>query len=201
MSRTRGITDDIVLDRAMSVFWQRGYAATSLRDLTRATGLGTAALYHRFTDKDGLFITVLRRYADQGLSERLARLSALPSPIAAIRTFFDELVAMSAEDPDHRGCLLVNTALDGAAMSAAARVLVRTRLDEVEVFFRTQLQRANEGGVIDATIDPASTAEALLGAVFAIRVLARLDLDPIRLRRIAAHALAPLFPTGKRTTS
>lgn len=200
MSRTRSIADEIVLDRALAVFWQRGYAATSLRDLTRATGLGSAALYHRFTDKDGLFIQVLRRYADKGLSERLARLSALPSPLASIQAFFDELVAMSAEDPDHRGCLLVNTALDGATMSAAARSLVRTRLDEVQTFFRAQLHRAREAGMIGAPIDADAMAEALLGTVFAIRVLARLDPDPARLQRLVAHALSPFFPTQNRLT-
>lgn len=199
MSRLRSLADDVVLDRAMSVFWRHGYAATSLRDLAQATGLGAAALYHRFTDKDGLFVEVLRRYAEQGLRERLARLSALPSPLAAIRTFFDELVTLSASDPDHRGCLLVNTALDGAAMSDAARALVRERLDEVQGFFHAQLLRAAQAGLIGPAIDPAVTAEALLGTVFAIRVLARLDPDPDRLRRLAEHALAPLTSARDRT--
>ncbi len=198
MSRARSITDDVVLDRALAVFWQRGYAATSLRDLTRATGIGASALYHRFTDKDGLFVEVLRRYADQGLSERLLRLSATPSPLAAIRGFFNELIEMSAGDPDHRGCLLVNTAVDGAAMSAAARALVRSRLGEVETFFCAQLLRSRDASLIDAAINPAAMAEALLGAVLAIRVLARLDPDRRRLRRLAEHALAPLPATENR---
>ena len=198
MSRARSITDEVVLDRALAVFWQRGYTATSLRDLTRATGLGASALYHRFIDKDGLFVEVLRRYADQGLSERLLRLSATPSPLTAIRSFFDELIEMSTEDPDHRGCLLVNTAVDGAAMSPAARALVRARLGEVETFFRAQLFRARDASLIEAAIHPAAMAEALLGAVLAIRVLARLDPDRRRLRRLAEHALAPLPATENR---
>lgn len=199
MSRVRSLADDVVLDRAMSVFWQRGYAATSLRDLARATGLGAAALYHRFADKDGLFVAVLRRYSELGLHERIARLTAQPDPVDAIRGFFDELVELSVCDTERRGCLLVNTALDGAAMSDAARALVRARLGEVEAFFRTNLQRAVVAGRIDAAIDPAATAEALLGTVFALRVLARLDPDPGRLRRLAAYALTPLTAAKDRT--
>src|SRR5260370_2130862 len=114
MSRTRTLDDDTVLDRATEIFWRRGYAATSMRDLTEATGLSSAALYHRFNDKEGLFLETLRRYADQGLTERFARLSALESPLQAICTFFDELIEMSVDDPDKLGCLLVNTVLDGA---------------------------------------------------------------------------------------
>ncbi len=198
MPRTRTLDNETVLDRATSVFWRRGYAATSLRDLTEATGLSTAALYHRFNDKEGLFLGSLRRYADQGLTDRFARLSALESPVSAIRTFFDELIDMSAGDPDRRGCFLVNTVLDGAATSSAASALVRERLGDVEAFFRSSLQRARKAALIEATIKPAAMAEILLGTVLAIRVLARLDPDRTRLRRLADNALLPLIPNKRR---
>jgi TetR/AcrR family transcriptional repressor of nem operon len=142
MPRTRTLADDTVLDRAIAVFWRYGYAAASLRDLTEATGLSTAALYNRFNDKEGLFLESLRRYADQGLTDRLARLATLKSPLNAIRTFFDELIEMSADDPNRRGCLLVNTVLDGAPISPAASALVRQRLGEVQAFFGSRLRLA-----------------------------------------------------------
>ena len=192
MSRTRTLSDDTVLERATAVFWQNGYAGTSVRDLTQATGLSTSALYNRFSDKDGLFVEALRRYANDGLGERLARLSAAADPLGAIRDFLDELIAMSLADPHHRGCLLVNTALDGAAMSDAARELVRTRLGEVERFFGERLERAAADGALDPAIDATSTATALLGVVFGIRVLARLDAEPQRLGALADHAMASL---------
>ena len=200
MSRTRALSDDTVLERAIGVFWQNGYAATSLRDLTQATGLSSSALYHRFTDKDGLFVEALRRYADEGLVERLARLSAASDPLRAIGAFLDELIALSLADPHHRGCLLVNTALDGAAMSDEARALVRTRLGEVEQFFAGRLKQAVADGALDSKTDIAATATALLGTVFAIRVMARLDPNPERLRALADHAIAGL-PRPPKTTS
>lgn len=192
MPRTRTLPDETVLERAIGVFWQNGYAGTSLRDLTQATGLSSAALYHRFTDKDGLFVEALRRYADEGLVERLARLSAAADPLCAIGVFLDELIAMSLADPQHRGCLLVNTALDGASMSDEARALVRTRLGEVEHFFAGRLKQAVADSALDANTDVAATATALLGTVFAIRVMARLDPNPTRLRTLADHAIASL---------
>ena len=200
MPRTRTLSDDTVLERAVGVFWQNGYAGTSLRDLTQATGLGSAALYHRFADKDGLFVEALRRYADEGLVERLARLSAAADPLGAVRDFLDELIALSLADPRHRGCLLVNTALDGAAMSNEARELVRERLGEVERFFAGRLEQAVASGALDRKADIAANATALLGAVFAIRVMARLDPDPKRLRALADHAIASL-PRPPQTRS
>ena len=200
MPRTRTLSDDTVLERAVGVFWQNGYAGTSLRDLTQATGLGSAALYHRFADKDGLFVEALRRYADEGLVERLARLSAAADPLGAVRDFLDELIALSLADPRHRGCLLVNTALDGAAMSNEARELVRERLGEVERFFAGRPEQAVASGALDRKADIAANATALLGAVFAIRVMARLDPDPKRLRALADHAIASL-PRPPQTRS
>lgn len=192
MPRTRTLSDETVLERATDVFWQNGYAGASLRDLTQATGLSSAALYHRFTDKEGLFVAALRRYADEGLLARLARLSATSDPLGAIRDFLNELIAMSLADPDHRGCLLVNTALDGAAMASAARDLVRARFGEVEAFFVRRLECAAAAGTLDPAVDIATIATALLGTVFAIRVMARLDPDPRRLRALADHAIASL---------
>jgi TetR/AcrR family transcriptional repressor of nem operon len=200
MSRTRIFPDDTVLERAIGVFWQNGYAATSLRDLTQATGLSAAALYHRFADKDGLFVEALRRYADEGLTSRLTRLSATAHPLGAIRDFLDDMIAMSLADPHHRGCLLVNTALDGAAMSNEARELVRARLGEVERFFADRLEHAVASGELDAKADIAAHATALLGTVFAIRVMARLGPNPKRLRALADHAIASL-PRPRQTRS
>lgn len=198
MPRPRNLPDTVVLDRAVDLFWRNGYAATSLRDLTEATGLSTAALYHRFVDKDGLFVAVLCRYADEGLNDRLARLAALTAPLEAIRCFLDEIIALSLEDRDRRGCLLVNTALDGAAMSDTARQTVRARFSEVEAFFARCLRRAVADGTLDRDTSIDTAATALLGAVFAIRVMARLDPDAGRLRGLASHAMASL-PGGQAT--
>lgn len=92
MSRTRTLSDDTVLERATAVFWRNGYAGTSVRDLTQATGLSTAALYNRFADKNRLFVEALRRYADNGLTEPIERLSATGAPLDAIRALADHAI-------------------------------------------------------------------------------------------------------------
>ncbi|HQT65822.1 MAG: TetR family transcriptional regulator [Acidocella sp. 20-57-95] len=192
MSRPRFLPDDLILDRAISVFWQRGYSAASLRDLTSATGLSAAALYHRYKDKDGLFAAAINRYADIGLTDRLCRLSTETDPLSAIKQFFSEIIALSENDPEHLGCLLVNSCLDGGLMSVGARDLVHQRLAEIEQFFVEQLQRVAALGLLVPQRDPASLAETLSATTLALRVLARINLDPAKLRRIADHALSSI---------
>jgi len=192
MPRPRRLTDEDVLDCSVEVFRQRGYAGASLRDLTQATGLSAASLYNRYGDKDGLFMSAVNRYADLGISDRLARLALKPDPIAAIETFFDEIVALSDDDPHHLGCLLVNSLLDGGAMSAQARSLVHSRLFEVQGFLEAQIARAKKSGALPDSMNPVAMAEYLTATVLSLRVLARIDANPPMLRRIAAQALSAL---------
>ncbi|HQT66697.1 MAG TPA: TetR/AcrR family transcriptional regulator [Acetobacteraceae bacterium] len=192
MSRPRQIADDVVLDRAINVFWRHGYAAASMRDLTLATGLSAASLYHRYRDKDGLFAAAINRYADLGISARLARLTREPDPIAAIKNFFNEIISLSDDDPHHLGCLLVNSLLDGGAMSAQARALVHSRLFEVQGFLKTQIARARKSSALPDHINPAAMAEYLTATILSLRVLARIDANPKQLRRIADQALNAL---------
>lgn len=192
MPRPRRLTDADVLDRATGVFWRNGYVGASLRDLTAATGLSAAALYHRYGDKDGLFRAVLDRYADQGLTERIARLSALADPLEAVSVFFHEMRALSLNDQDRLGCLLVNTVLDGAPLPEDTRALAKTRLSGNESFFRACLEKARSTGHFAG--DPATTAELLLATLLAMRVLARLDPDPGRLDRLVTDAIDRIQP-------
>jgi TetR/AcrR family transcriptional repressor of nem operon len=77
---------------------------------------------------------------------------------------------------------------------------VRARLGELEAFFAHRLQCAVAVGTLDPTVDIAANATALLGTVFAIRVMARLDPNPKRLRALADHAIASL-PRPPQTRS
>jgi TetR/AcrR family transcriptional repressor of nem operon len=192
MPRPRRLTDEVVLDTAVEVFRQRGYAGTSLRDLTEAAGLSAASLYNRYGDKDGLFIAAVNRYADLGISERLTRLAREADPVVAIEIFFDEIISLSDDDPHHLGCLLVNSLLDGGTMSAQARALVHSRLFEVQGFLEAQIARARAAGALAESINPAAMAEYLTASVLSLRVLARIEANPPQLRRIAAQALSAL---------
>lgn len=190
MPRPRQIADDDVLAHAATLFWRHGYAGTSLRDLIAATGLSAAALYHRFGDKDGVFRAVLDHYAEKTVTPRLAGLADVADPLAALATFFDDIVTMSVDDPDRLGCLLVNTALDGGPMSQAAREAAAARLAAIEASFRDALGRAARAGALPHGVEPAAAAESLLAKLLSIRVFARLGADRGRLERLAAEARA-----------
>ena len=102
----------------MGCFWAAGYAATSVRDLGDATGLGAASLYNAFGDKRTLFTQCLDRYLDANMRARITRVEKTLPPRQAIATFLTEIVERSLES--RLGCLLANAALDTIATRRCA---------------------------------------------------------------------------------
>jgi TetR/AcrR family transcriptional repressor of nem operon len=192
MPRPRIFAEDTALDAATAEFWRHGYAATSVRGLGAAMGLGAASLYNAFGDKRALFRRCLDRYLDHGMRERIARLERSQPPRQAIETFVAEVLALSRRD--RRGCLMVNSAVEIGPHDAEIGAILRERLGELEGFFRRCLRAGQRDGSIAAGIDAADVARLLLSTVMGMRVLARARPEPALLDGVARQALALLGP-------
>jgi TetR/AcrR family transcriptional repressor of nem operon len=87
MARPKTFDENATLDAAIDCFWQRGYAATSMRDLTEAMGIGGPSLYNAYGGKRELFVRALERYLDRSMRSRIARLEATTLPKRAVHDF------------------------------------------------------------------------------------------------------------------
>jgi TetR/AcrR family transcriptional repressor of nem operon len=85
-----------VLDRAMALFWTRGYEATSIHDLVEATGVNRGSIYGTFGDKKGLFLAVLDHYLETVAKSLMAELSD-PDPRRAVERMFDSLIRRTSD--------------------------------------------------------------------------------------------------------
>jgi TetR/AcrR family transcriptional regulator, transcriptional repressor for nem operon len=172
MARPREFDEATVLEAAMNCFWAQGFGQTSVRDLAEQMGITGASLYNAFGDKRSLYRQAFVHYLAQTVRDRVARLEKLP-PVVAIRTFFDEIIAKSVDDEQHRGCMLVNAALELAPYDPEFQELVAEELVFIEGFFRRCIAAGQkEGSVTDAR--PAKElAKLLLSVLLGIRVLAR----------------------------
>lgn len=194
MPRPREFEEDAVLDAAIECFWRRGLESTSVRDLSEATGLGQSSLYNAFGDKRQLFARSLERYATQSMRARIARLEATRAPADAIRSFFRELIRRSLADPDRRGCLIVNSALEVAPHDAELRRVIEGYLVEIESFFLRCLERARDDGSFDPGHDVRDLARQFLGLLLGLRVASRARPQRELLEGMVRPALALLAP-------
>ncbi len=192
MARPREFEQAVVLDRATDCFWRDGYEATSVRELAAQMGISGPSLYNAFGDKRTLFCHVLEHYAERSMRERIGRLEATLPPREAVCAFVREIVERSLDDPDRRGCLLVNSALELAPHDAELGREVAARLGEIEAFFRRAIVAAQRDGSVSPERNPADLGRLLLGVVLGVRVLARTNPERELLEGVVRPALALL---------
>ncbi|MFI9029952.1 TetR/AcrR family transcriptional regulator [Streptomyces sp. NPDC053560] len=174
MSRPRGFDLHHALDAAMTVFWEKGYTATSAQDLVDGTGLGRGSLYNTFQSKHGLFEAVLRRYDTVWTSRQVEVLEGDEPIRDRIRTVLMTVVEEeSAPLPEHRGCLAVNSAMELAGRDEEVTGLVQYIFARMEEALHEAIQRAQRGGEIDKAQDARQLAQYLLSSMYGLRVLGK----------------------------
>ncbi|MCB8882761.1 TetR/AcrR family transcriptional regulator [Acidisoma cellulosilytica] len=191
MARPREFDESDVLDAAVQCFWSHGYEATSVKDLLARTGLTAASLYNAYGDKRSVFRTALDHYVDTSIGARITRCEDLP-PREAIEAFFHEILRRSLTDREHKGCMLVNAALEVAPHDPEFRKSIAAVLRRIETFFLTSIQRGQAEGTISAAISATAQAQHLLGILMGVRVLSRVRPEKALLEGMVAVALAGL---------
>jgi TetR/AcrR family transcriptional regulator, transcriptional repressor for nem operon len=191
MARPREFDEDAVLDAATQCFWARGYEATSVRDLIEKTGITGASLYNAFGDKRALYQRALDHYVEDSVVDRIRRCEALPGR-EAIGEFFSEIVRRSLDDQEHKGCMLVNAALDVAPNDPDFKRVVAAVLMRVERFFLGRIEAGQADGTITRSVGASILAQHLLGVLLGIRVLARVRPERALLEGAASGAVALL---------
>ncbi len=191
MARPREFDEEAVLDAAVQCFWAHGYEATSVRDLIEKTGITGASLYNAFGDKRALYQRALDRYVEDSVVDRIRRCEAL-APREAIGAFFAEIVRRSLDDRQHKGCMLVNAALDVAPNDPGFQRIVAAVLIRVEQFFLGRIEAGQADRTITRSLAAKTLARHLLGVLMGVRVLARVRPERPLLDGVVSGALALL---------
>lgn len=194
MPRPREFDEERVVLAVRDEFWDKGYAATSMDDLLRVSGLGKGSLYGAFGDKRHLFLRVLREYDDANLTMLAHRLETVSRGIDLVREF----LLGPTDDPTgavaRRGCLLANSTAELAASTSEVAAEARRSYEGVIAILVAALERAQREGDLDPDADPAETAHAVLAAQLGVVALGRTGMELDVLTAIARSALARLLP-------
>ena len=199
MARPREFDEDYVLAAAIECFWAHGYEATTVNDLVAKTGITAASLYNAYGDKRALFETALNRYVASSIDARIRRCEAL-APREAIRAFFGEILSRSLQDPEHKGCMLVNSALELAPHDSEFSEIIAGVLRRLEKFFLGRIRAGQAAGHFTRALSAKTLARHLLGVLMGVRVLSRVRPEPALLKGVIAPALALLERTDDEAT-
>lgn len=173
---------DEALDKVMSLFWERGYAETSLDHIVTATGLGKGSLYGTFGGKPELFRRALDRYADTYGHQYEAALTGHDNPGDAIQAFFDVVLGRIADPDLPGGCLIALSAMAVPTLDETSQMHVRELLQR-------QTQRV-EAALADTTTDSVALALSVVGTNQALAVMDRAGATSAELASIAFTTVA-----------
>ena len=169
VGRPREFNREDALEKAMQVFWARGYEGATLGELTAAMGISKPSLYAAFGDKQTLFDKALVRYADGpwGFSKVAYK---LPTAKQVVHALLDGAVEISTRETGPGGCLLTHAALACSPEGEQVRDAVAKRRLEGEARLRARLREAQKKGELPATTNCAALAKYIASIAQGIAV-------------------------------
>ena len=186
--RPRQFDVDEALNRALQVFWARGYEGASLTDLTKAMGINRPSLYAAFGSKEQLFRKALDRY-QTGPQSFLGEALTKPTARAAADAIFSGFIRMLRGQDEARGCMIVSGALaSGEEAEPVRRELARLRQATVSTL-RQRFERAVREGDLPKGTNGATLARYIATVLNGLAVQAASGATEKELRRVAAMAM------------
>jgi len=187
--RPRSFDSDAVLDRARAVFWNLGYAATSLDDLAAATGLNRPSLYGAFGDKHALYMAALQRSRDESV-RAMTQVLSLDAPLREVLgvAYAGGIRIYRAGDAGQRGCFLVGTAVTQAVDDPEARNLLARFVAESDALFAARFAKSR--AELAPGIDPEGAAAIAVATLHTLAIRARTGADEASMQKVADAAIA-----------
>ncbi|MFY1674098.1 TetR/AcrR family transcriptional regulator [Plantactinospora sp. WMMB334] len=188
IGRPRGFDIDEALERAMQVFWARGYEGASLTDLTGAMGITKTSMYAAFGNKEQLFRKALQRYG-QGPASYATHALKEPTARAVAEAFLRGSVQTTTRPDAPSGCLSVQGALASGDDGRPAREVLVDWRNDAGARLEERFQRAVEEGDLPPDANPTRLARYIMTVLFGIAVQAASGLGPDELQEIADTAM------------
>jgi TetR/AcrR family transcriptional repressor of nem operon len=184
MVRPRQFDPADVDEALLDVFWSRGYARTSIEELTAATGLLRGSLYAAYGSKEGMFRAATRRYA----ADLAAAIATDRRGLDGARHVLDTVVRLTVADRERRGCPILNAIPEAHGLSAETRNELQGGLAAMQALLRRRVREAQaDAGRPDVDLEP--LVAMLFAASVAIRVLGRAGENRRLLQNIAKGAI------------
>ena len=191
VGRPKEFDREEALDKAMELFWTRGYEATGMRELLQHMGIGRQSLYDTFGDKHSLFIEAVKQYNRRVTQGIVDRLKGDGSPLEKVQSVVRS-IGNAVTDGHCRGCLLTNTLIEAAPHDPEIAKAAKTILDRLESTFRLVLQQAVEDGELPNDANVRALARYLTSTIQGLVVMGKASVSRAAVKDIVHVALSVL---------
>ncbi|WP_341303711.1 TetR family transcriptional regulator [Pseudomonas sp. TMP25] len=187
MARTARFDRPVALQRAVELFWSRGYYASSMKHIEEALDMRPGSLYATFGSKSGLFSEALDAYAVRSGEDFHQILDSAPSVIEGLQRYLRALAGccMSASQAPAQACMLIKTLLEVNAEDAALLAKVDAMLAMIEARLCEALEQSKAAGELRAEVDCARLARLLQAQIMGLRAFATRDVPDEQIAALA----------------
>ncbi|MDT0539007.1 MULTISPECIES: TetR/AcrR family transcriptional regulator [Croceitalea] len=192
MPRTKQFDEKEVLNKAMELFWEKGFHATSMQDLVTQLGINRASLYDTFGDKEALFEAAFQLYRQTNGGVIQGLFETEPSVKEGFQKLFQMAIDESVQDGNRKGCFVVNTITELIPGDEKIQSLLLENTINYEKLFTAFVQKGIQNGEINAIKNPNEIGLMLYALFNGIRVLAKVDPNPEKLKSIMKSGLSVL---------
>jgi TetR/AcrR family transcriptional repressor of nem operon len=192
MARTKDFDEDEVLNKAVDLFWLKGYNGTSMQDLVDALGISRSSLYDTYGDKHTLFLKALESYQCSASGKVCSIVSSDKPAKQAIKELLEFITYELIKDKSHKGCFMVNAEVEIAPHDAEVSQLICQNDQQVEEAFYKVIKKGQESGEITNQQDARALTRFIFNNVKGIRVTAKSTTDKAIFDDIIKLALSVL---------
>ena len=192
MGRPKEFNRDAALEKAMMLFWDRGFEATSVQDLVDAMGINRGSLYDTFGDKHSLFLEALEKYHAELMSRMLLSLNEKDAGLPEIKSFFSGIVERVKRGEAAIGCFAGNSLVERASSCCDSADCVKKCLDSIESALKNALRGAKKTGEVSKSLSVDDTAKFLMVTAIGFNSYGKLDLTESEMKKLVTTALKVL---------
>lgn len=173
MSRNREFDEQVVLRKAMELFWKQGYEKTSMQNLVDYMGIHRRSIYDTFGNKRSLYLASLTYY-ETFVAERFSVMISNSTTVKeAVRNIFHSVIESAESDTSPKGCLSVNATAELASLDQDIKEIVTEMFKHTEHMFEKMLVEGQKKGELNEVLDPKITAQLLHNNLVGLRIMVK----------------------------
>lgn len=187
------------LEKAMGLFWEKGYHGSSMKQIEQALDMRPGSIYATFGSKDGLFSEALAAYAEQGGLELAAHLKGCESIVDGLKDYLRSIAGRCGGEytPPSRACMIVKTLLESSNTYSALADQANSILAAIEGSLADLVEQARVKGELAQSVDSRRLARLLQAQIMGLRSMGERNLDPQAMKDLGDDMAAIL--DGYRT--
>ena len=198
--RPRSFDRDAALDRAIIIFWAKGYNGASVDDLTESMGISRPSLYATYGNKHDLFMAAIDRYAETLGCEPVEAFFGEPHITDAVAAFLDMVIRCTTAEDAPKGCLILSVATVRAQEDAQVRDKLSVMFSEFDRLITDGFLAARDQGQLPQDANPQAFASMVISISHSFAARARVGASPEDLSGMAKSSLDVLLPPSPRLT-